>query len=215
MDRSFSSSTKTVVPALISTGQHPGLSVTSSSCRRALTPRQAAVLAVAADASEIVVEGQLVERVPISPIRQPAPSRSPPVAADDDAQSPSSTERIAASLSECPCLGPSEAGCRGRGGAVALGGYPHAARPCTARPTRASRTVWRCSLAPAKAMLSTTVAACQVSADSGPTRSLNPAQADHRFRFNPITNSGRTRSPVPVPSRSLFRGGRNRSGRLV
>ena len=52
-------------------------------------------------------------------------------------------------------------------------------------------------------------------ADSGPTRSPNPAQADHRFRFNPITNSGRTRSPVPVPSRSLFRGGRNRSGRLV
>ena len=52
-------------------------------------------------------------------------------------------------------------------------------------------------------------------ADSGPTRSPNPAQADHRFRFNPITNSGRTRSPIPVPSRSLFRGGRNRSGRLV
>ena len=54
-----------------------------------------------------------------------------------------------------------------------------------------------------------------LSADSGPTRSPNPAQADHRFRFNPITNSGRTRSPSPVPSRSLFRGGRNRSGRLV
>ena len=52
-------------------------------------------------------------------------------------------------------------------------------------------------------------------ADSGPTRSPNPAQADHRFRFNPITNSGRTRSPIPVSSRSLFRGGRNRSGRLV
>ena len=52
-------------------------------------------------------------------------------------------------------------------------------------------------------------------ADSGPTRSPNPAQADHRFRFNPITNSGRTRSPIPVPSRSLFLGGRNRSGRLV
>ena len=52
-------------------------------------------------------------------------------------------------------------------------------------------------------------------ADSGPTRSPNPAQADHRFRFNPITDSGRTRSPIPVSSRSLFRGGRNRSGRLV
>ena len=55
----------------------------------------------------------------------------------------------------------------------------------------------------------------EATADSGPTRSPNPAQADHRFRFNPITNSGRTRSPIPVPSRSLFRGGRNRSGRLV
>ena len=61
----------------------------------------------------------------------------------------------------------------------------------------------------------TSVRAGVAAADSGPTRSPNPAQADHRFRFNPITNSGRTRSPIPVPSRSLFRGGRNRSGPLV
>ena len=54
-----------------------------------------------------------------------------------------------------------------------------------------------------------------VRADSGPSRSPNPAQADHPFRFKPITDSGRTRSPIPVPSRSLFGGDRNRSGRPV
>ena len=54
-----------------------------------------------------------------------------------------------------------------------------------------------------------------VLADSGPSRSPNPAQADHPFRFKPITDSGRTRSPIPVPSRSLFGGDRNRSGRPV
>ena len=52
-------------------------------------------------------------------------------------------------------------------------------------------------------------------ADSGPTRSPIPAQADHRFRFKPITDSGPTRSPIPVPSRSLFGRDRNGSGRLV
>jgi hypothetical protein len=31
-----------------------------------------------------------------------------------------------------------------------------------------------------------------------------PGQADHRFRQNPITDSGRTRSPIPVASRSFF-----------
>ena len=55
----------------------------------------------------------------------------------------------------------------------------------------------------------------RVLADSGPSRSPNPAQADHPFRFKPITDSGRTRSPIPVPSRSLFGGDRNRSGRPV
>ena len=52
-------------------------------------------------------------------------------------------------------------------------------------------------------------------ADSGPSRSPIPAQADHSFRFKPITDSGRTRSPIPVPSRSLFGDDRNRSGRAV
>ena len=52
-----------------------------------------------------------------------------------------------------------------------------------------------------------------LSAESGPSRSPNPAQADHPFRFKPITDSGRTRSAFPVPSRSLFGGDRNRSGR--
>ena len=54
-----------------------------------------------------------------------------------------------------------------------------------------------------------------VIADSGPSRSPIPAQADHSFRFKPITDSGRTRSPIPVPSRSLFGDDRNRSGRAV
>ena len=52
-------------------------------------------------------------------------------------------------------------------------------------------------------------------ADSGPSRSPIPAQADHSFRFKPITDSGRTRSAIPVPSRSFFGGDRNRSGRPV
>ena len=38
-----------------------------------------------------------------------------------------------------------------------------------------------------------------------------PVQADHRFRRKPITDSGRTRSPIPVPSRSLFGADRNRA----
>ena len=42
-----------------------------------------------------------------------------------------------------------------------------------------------------------------------------PGQADHSFRFKPITDSGRTRSAIPVPSRSLFGDDRNRSGRPV
>ena len=46
---------------------------------------------------------------------------------------------------------------------------------------------------------------------SGPSRSPIPVQPDHRFRRKPITDSDRTRSPIPVPSRSLFGADRNRA----
>ena len=48
-------------------------------------------------------------------------------------------------------------------------------------------------------------------ADSGPTRSPIPAQADHRFRFKPITDSGPTRSPTSGRSRRV---GRSRTSTL-
>ena len=77
-------------------------------------------------------------------------------------------------------------------------------------------TLWRPALRGAfahRASLTRKEAHRPLNAESGPSRSPNPAQADHPFRFKPITDSGRTRSAIPVPSRSLFGGDRNRSGR--